>query len=270
MKKKFKLGVIGCGYMATAILRGAVLSDFLPGKKIVVSDVIEENLDNISDELGVFTCTSNKYIAENSEFVLLAVNKRNFEGVMKSLGGVAPDKVISLISGVTKKTLKAYLGLDARIARCVPNIAMSIGSGAIAIDMNDFNSDRDDLEFINNLLGNTGTLLSVNEDKLDAAAGLSGSGPAYVFMFIDSLIDAGISNGLTGDEAKLLAVQTVLGSAEMVLKDNQTLSDLIMSACSKGGIAVEGVKTLEDKDFRGIVAKAVEAGVKRSKELSET
>lgn len=269
MKKQFKLGVIGCGFMARSILRGVVLSEFIREKKIIVSDTSEECLDAVSD-LGVYTTLDNKYVAENSEFLLFAVKPQSFPDVVKSLGGFCPSKVISIMAGVKKNTIKNSLGIGTiRVARCMPNLPCSIGSGAMGVDMSDFNKFTDDTEFISGIFNCMGTVLSVDESKMDAVTGISGSGPAYVFMFIDSLIDAGVKQGLTKDEAKILAVQTVLGGAEMVQHEEKPLSELIMRVCSKGGTTIEAVKVFEDNDFRGIVDKAVDACVKRSKELSQ-
>lgn len=269
MKKKFKLGVIGCGFMGSAIIKGVVLSDFLNAKKIIVADLNESTLDKI-DELGVYTCNSNKYVAENSEYLLIAVEPKNFRNVVSSLGGYKPEKIISVMAGIEKQTIKEYLGLyTIKVARCMPNLPCSIGSGAVGIDMSDFDGDSDDSEFIFNIFNNLGVVLSTNESKMDAIASISGSGPAYAFMFIDSLIDAGVQQGLTKDEAKILAVQTVLGAAEMVQRDDEPLSELIMRVCTKGGTTIEAVKVFEENHFRGIVSKAVGACMKRTKELSE-
>ena len=269
MKKQFKLGVIGCGFMATSILRGVVLSDFLREKKIIVSDVSEENLDKI-DYLGVRTTTDNKYVAENSEYLLLAVKPQNFDEVVKSFDGFVPEKVISVMAGVKKNKIKNSLGVGLiKVARCMPNLPCSIGSGVVGIDMLDFNKSTDDTDFISNIFNSLGTIVSIDESKMDAVTGISGSGPAYVFMFIDSLISAGVKQGLTKNEAKILAVKTILGSAEMVEREEQSIEDLIMSVCSKGGTTIEAVKVFEDKNFRGTVNDAIEACVKRAKELSE-
>lgn len=268
MKKLFKLGVIGCGFMAQSILKGVVASDFLRAKKVVASDVNDEALDSAA-ELGVMGTTNNKYLVENSEYVLFAVKPQNFEVVCKSLEGAVPAKVISIMAGVKRDKIKAALGRDTKVARCMPNLPCSIGSGVIGVDMTDFNSSQDDLEFISGVLNCLGTVLSVREEKMDAVTGISGSGPAYVFMFIDALIDAGIKQGLTRNEATVLAVQTVMGSAEMVEHSDVPVTDLIKRVCSKGGTTIEAVKVLEERNFRGIVDEAVAACAKRSNELSE-
>ena len=156
-----------------------------------------------------------------------------------------------------------------KVARCMPNLPCAAGFGMMGVDMSDYNKNTDDTDFISNLFGCLGQVLSVPEDKLDAVTGISGSGPAYTFIFIDSLIDAGVKQGLTRDEAKLLAMQTVWGSCSMLMEDDRPLSELIMSVCSKGGTTIEAVKVFEQNNFRGIVSDAVAACVKRSKELSE-
>ncbi|MDE5942669.1 MAG: pyrroline-5-carboxylate reductase [Clostridia bacterium] len=268
MKKHFKLGVIGCGFKAHSILRGLVLSDFLSEKKIIVSDISEGELEKLN-YLGVRTTTDNEYVAENCEFLVLAVNSANFEKVVQSFGKAVPEKIITVMSGVKKNAVKNAFGLHAvKVARGVINMPCYIGSGAIGLDMTDFKS-LDDIEFISKLFDNLGTIVCVDESKMDAVSALSGCGPAYTFSFIDSLIDAGVKQGLPKSEAKILAVQTVLGAAEMVQREEQSLPELLMQSCGKGSVAIEGIKTFEEKNFRGIVGAAVDACVKRLKENTD-
>lgn len=270
MKKRYKLGVIGCGFMANAILKGVVLSDFISARKIIVSDPDAGKLEAVNSELGVDTTTDNRKVAEESEYLLFAVKPQSFDGAAKELSDIKIEKVISIMAGVKRAYIKNALGVGLiKVARCMPNLPCSIGSGAMGIDMSDYNKNPDDTQFIALLFGCLGTVLSLPEEKLDAVTGISGSGPAYVFMFIDSLIDAGVRQGLTKDEAQTLAVQTVLGGAEMVQNSEKPISELIMNVCSKGGTTIEAVKVLEENNFRGIVDKAVEACVNRSKELSK-
>ena len=258
MKKQFKLGIIGCGFMATTIMRGVVLSDFIREKKIIVSDKSEEKLDSV-DYLGVKTTLDNKFVAENSEYLVLAVRPKSFEEVAKSIEGVRPEKVISVISGISKSTIKNALGVGLiKVARCVPNMACSIGSGVIGIDMVDYNKNSADTEFITNVFNLLGTVVSLNEDKLDAVSALSGNS-VYPLVLIDSLVEAGEKIGLTKNEAKIFAVQSILGTAEMVQREEQSIDELIMQTCNNGGTAIESVKVLEDSAFRKIVSDAVEA-----------
>lgn len=269
MKKQFKLGVIGCGFMAQSILKGVVLSDFLHEKKIIVSDKSEEGLDSV-EYLGVRRTLDNRYVADNCEYLLLAVKPQNFEEAVKSIEGCKVEKVISVMAGVKKSAIKSAFNYgNMKVARCIPNLPCSIGSGALGVDMSDFNDNLDDVEIISNAFNCLGTVLSVDESKMDAVTGISGSGPAYVFMFIDSLVDAGVKQGLTRDEAKILAVQTVIGSAEMIENSQSSIPELVKQVCSKGGTTIEAVKVLEENNFRGIIFDTVAACVKRSKELSD-
>lgn len=266
MKKQFKLGVIGCGVIATSIIKGVVLSDFLREKKIIVSDISEDRLDAV-EYLGVRTTTDNKFVAENSEFLLFAVKAQNFDDVVKSLGGYLPEKVISVMAGIKKSAIKNALGVGViKVARCVPNLPCTIGSGAIAIDMCDFNKSTDDTDFISNVFDKLGTVVSLPENKFDVVTGLSGIGPAYAFMFMDSLIQAGVKHGLTKSEAKVLAVQTVFGSAEMVSREEQSLEGLLMQVCKNDSTAIQAVKSLQDGGLDKIVEAAVNSCIAFKKE----
>ncbi len=270
MKKQFKLGIIGCGNMATAIIKGIAESGIIRMRKVIVSGTNREKLDKICEELDVNVTDDNRFLAENSEFLLLAVKPQSFDEVIKELKGISPEKVISIMAGVKKDTIKNSFGVGLiKVARCMPNLPCVAGYGMMGVDVTDFNKSTDDSDFIFNLLGCMGRVLSVSEDKLDAVTGISGSGPAYAFIFIDSLIDAGVKQGLTADEAKLLALQTVWGSCGMLMESEKPLSELIMNVCSKGGTTIEAVKVFEENNFRGIISDAVDACVKRSKELSD-
>lgn len=262
MKKQFKLGIIGCGHMVQTILKGVVLSDFLHEKKIIVSDASEERLDEIVG-LGVHATLENRYVAENSEFVVLAVNSEAFEEAAKTIAGVKIDKLISIMQGVTINSIKNKLGLSgSRVARCIMNTACSVGSGVIGIDMSDYNGSTADTEFISNAFNCLGTVLSTDESKLNAVEAVGGCGPAYSFMFIDALVDAGVKLGLSRDEAKILVIQSLIGAVDMLDVEGGSISEFIVKA-SKGNTAIEAVKVFEKNNFRGIVSEGVDACAKR-------
>ena len=266
MKKQFKLGVIGCNLVAQTIIRGAVLSDFLSERKIIVSGA-DEKYEDAFDELGVYLVDDDKFVFENSEYLLIAVNTEQFKKLSKAVA-IHQAKIISVSDKLKKNEIKSMLGVSSvKVARGIANLPSVIGSGAVGLDMSDYNSSIDDIEFISNLFNCIGTVLSIDESKFDALIGLSVNGPAYVFMFIDSLIDAGVKQGLKKSEAKLMAVQTVLGAAEMVGREENTVSELTMQACNNGGTALEGIKVLEQHKMREIIDEAVDSSVKRLKEL---
>lgn len=263
MKKQFKLGVIGCSASAVSVLRGVVLSDFIREKRIIVSDKSEDKLDGLN-YLGVKTTLDNKFVAQNSEYLLLAVSPKQFNEVAESIEGVRPEKVISVMDGLTKSEIKNALGVGLiKVARAVLNAPCSIGSGAIGIDMTDFNKSTDDTDFLSNVFNRLGTVVSLEESKLDAVAALSGNS-IYGLMLIDGLIDAGVKQGLTKNEAKILAVQSVLGTAELVQQGEKSVDELVLEE-SKGGSAIEAVKIFEDGGFRKLVSQAVEACAAKKK-----
>lgn len=269
MKKKFKLGIIGCGAMATSIVKGAVLSDFLSPKKIIVSDIDEKKLDSIED-MGVFTCDSNKFVAENSEFLIFAVKPNDFSEASKSLAGFKPEKIISVVSGLSKNKIKCSLGGGAmKVAICAPNFPCSIGSGIIGVDMSDFNSEPDDTEFISKIFDCLGTVMSVDESKFKGVTAVGAGGAVYAFMLIDALADAGVKSGLSRGEAKALAVQSVLGAAEMAKRDEEPISELLVKSSGSCGNFVESVKILEENNFGRAIQNAVGASVSRYKEVSD-
>ena len=270
MKKQFKLGVIGGGFMARAILQGAVGSEFLKAKKIVVADPSQPALD-LLQEMGVECTHDNRFAAENCEYLFIAVKPQNFAAVAESLRGVEVEKVITIMAGVKKQKIAASLSwAHPKIARAMPNLPCSVGAGMVALDLSDFDGEVDDCAFIHSLFDNVGNVLDVPEEKLNAVTGISGSGPAYVYMFIDGLIRAGMAQGLTEDEAKTLAVNTVAGGAEMVARsEGKSLEELINAVCSKGGTTIQAVDSFRRDDLYGAIDRAVAACVRRAEELSE-
>lgn len=268
MKKQFKLGVIGCNPLAFSLVKGAVLSDFLREKKVIVCDKSENVLDDAS-ELGVFTTDDELFVAKNSEYLVFGGSLRDFPAVCKSLNGFIPEKVLTLIDGLTKSNLKNSLGIGAiRVARCVVNYAGKVGSGAIGLDMTDFNNSTDDSDFISNLLSNLGECVSISENKLDAVAGVISGGTSLVFMLIDALTDAGVKCGLSKDEANAFAVQTVFGSAEMAKCEDLFASELLIASC-KESVGLEAVKQFESANFSKVIESAVKECANKEKELSK-
>ncbi len=266
MKKQFKLGVIGNNLISQTLIKGAVLSDFLNRKRIIVSGVDDKSA-NENVELGVAVINDNKYVFENSEFLLIAVTAESFKKLSESVGGISQSKIISLSEGIKKGQIKNIFGTSSvKIARAVANLPSKIGSGAVGLDMSDFDSSADDLEFISKLFNCIGTVLSVDESKLDVVTALSVNGSAYVFMFIDSLIDAGVKHGLKRGEAEILAAQTMLGATELMQREECSTSKLTMQICNNDNSALKAVKVLENNKFREIIGEAVNESVNYLKE----
>lgn len=271
MKKQFRLGIIGGGFMAYAIAKGAIESDFLRANKIFVSDCKQENLTKFKD-YGCFVTSDNAQVADNCEYLLFAVKPQQFPQIAEDIKACNCKKVISIMAGVEKKKIYEYLPGIKKICRVMPNLPCAIGSGMVAADVSDFSS-QDDLQFLAGLFDSLGTYLPVKEEKMHAVTGISGSGPAYVFLFIKALIEAGKKQGLSEDEACVLAAQTVAGGVDMFIHENSKngtdIDELIRRVCSKGGTTERAMLSFEKDNFLEIVDNAVRACVERSQELAK-
>lgn len=267
MEKKFKLGVIGAGFMASSIINGVVNSNFIDASKIIVSDVNDVALENIS-RLKVSVTKDNKYLADNSDFVLFAVKPQNLQSVLVEIKGTTANKFISIMAGVKKSRIKDSLG-NVLVCRCMPNTPCAIGSGVIGADIIDFTQEND-IFFIKNFLETISKVVYLSEKKLNAVTGVSGSSPAYFYLFLKGIIEAGVENGLDFEDAKKLAVSTMIGAGKMVEQNpNKSLDDLITAVCSKGGTTIEAINVYNQNDLSNITKKAVDACVKRAKELED-
>ena len=264
MKKKFKLGVIGCGFMASAIINGAINSKILTADEIIVSDVNQSSLSKMAQN-GVNTTMDNTVLVSNSDFVLFAVKPQSLNEVLAGIKGVDVKKIISIMAGVKKGRIRNAFP-DAKIARCMPNTPCAIGCGAIGLDVSEFiDQDR---EFVVTLLSSLAKVVCVDEDKLNAVTGVSGSAPAYFYLFLKGIIDAGVKQGLSYEDARLLATNTMIGAGKMVLiNESKSLDDLINAVCSKGGTTIEAVNTYNQSNLSEITDKAIDACIKRASEL---
>ncbi len=266
MEKKFKLGVIGAGFMSSAIVKGSILSGFIPANLIYVSDINQSSLDKMA-KLGVCVTKDNRELVNNSEFVLFAIKPQNFSDVAKDICDCDLEKVISIMAGVKKQRIKDCLNNTVKVARCMPNTPCSVGSGAVGIDASDYTS-IEDFDFVNNLFSSFAKTVFVSEEKLGAVTAVSGSAPAYFYLFISGLVKAGVKHGLTEEEALGLAVNTMIGSGKMILnKGDKTLDELINAVCSKGGTTVQAINVFNKNNLTEIISDAFDACVKRSDEL---
>lgn len=265
MEKKFKIGIIGAGFMASAIIDGIIKSKILPAECIINSDKSDLALQKSASK-GVNVTSDNLFLANNSEFILFAIKPQSLNDVLDEIKGANCNKFISIMAGVKRQKIKNVFQ-NSMVARCMPNTPCSISSGAIGADLTDF-IDEDDISFIKNIFKSLAKVVLVKEDKLNAVTGVSGSSPAYFYMFIKGIVDAGIKHGLTYEEALDLAVSTMKGSAEMIFKNkDKSLEELINAVCSKGGTTIEAVKVFEENNLYKTIDSAIDACIKRSYEL---
>lgn len=254
---KYKAGFIGAGNMGGALLRGvAKVAD-----KIAVFDVDESKAKTFEKECGCEVADLYT-VAENSEFLFLAVKPNVVEQVCSEIRGKVAGTVVSMAAGVDTCSLKMWLDTD-RLIRIMPNTPAGIGKGVILYTPCD---GADEQGFIE-IMRECGIADKLPERLIDAGMAISGCGPAFVYMFIEALADGAVSRGLPRDKAELYAKHTVLGAAELALASGKHPGKLKDEVCSPGGTTIEGVLALEKGAFRATVADAVRAAYDKTKKL---
>jgi len=265
-----KITFIGAGNMAEAMVKGLLATKAVGPGDVSVTDVSDARLGHMSKVYGVKTETDNAKAAKSADVIVLAVKPQTMDGVLGGIAGSVTTKqlVISIAAGVTVGRISGALGKKARIIRCMPNTPALVGEGAAAIFAG-AGCKKDDVMTAKGLLGSVCPIVvELGEETLmDAVTGLSGSGPAYVFVFLEALSDAGVRMGLPRDVATKLAAQTVAGAAQLAIETGRPFSDLKDMVTSPGGTTINGLERLEAGGIRAAVHSAVEAATKRSKEL---
>ena len=248
MENQCKLGVVGGGFMARAIVLGAVERGFLSPHEVIVSDPSDACRDFFAAR-GFQTTILNRIAAERSRFLLLSVKPQTFAEVASGLKDVRLPPVISIMAGMQKAKIKAALETNAPIARVMPNLPCSVGMGAAAVDAFD---------------------LAPDDAGFNAVTALSGSGPAYVYLILQALIDGGVRCGLEEADARLLAIQTLKGGAAMAEAHADTpLEELIAAVSSKGGTTLAALEVLRRNEVPESIVRAMQAAEKRAEELSK-
>jgi pyrroline-5-carboxylate reductase len=268
--KTRRLGFLGAGNMAAAIIKGLLHGKVLPAERIVASDVKAERLEQLQHAHGIRTTTDNQALLRESDVVVLAVKPQVIDKVLTEVGSdVRPDQlVVSVAAGVPIEALEGRLPRGSRVVRAMPNTPATVQAGATAIAGGTHSHD-DDLRIARELFQAVGQVVVLDESLLDAVTGLSGSGPAYVMLIVEALADGGVKVGLHRDTALLLAAQTVFGSAKLLLETGEHPGRLKDMVTSPGGTAIAGLHTLESGALRKTLIDAVEAASRRSLELGE-
>ncbi len=264
MQNKFTLGLIGAGNMATAIVDGILKDSVISADKILISDTNDERLEYFSQK-GVGVTTDNKTVASCCENLLFAVKPQHAEPIFEEIKEViSADTVISIMAGVTTARLRSCLG-DRNYVRVMPNTPALIGEGMSAIA---FSGGRNN-EFALDIFRSLGKVIEVDESLFDAVTSVSGSGPAYVYMFIKAMIEGGIDGGLSPESAKMLTLQTVVGAAKMIEASDKQIDELIESVCSKGGTTIRAVDSFKNDGLDEIIRRGMKKCKQRSEELGK-
>ena len=270
MLKEKKIGVIGTGNMGEALISGLLHSRSSTPENIICSDIRKDKLKIVKESYGVLTSGNNLNVVSASEIVVYAVKPQIMASVLRETAtSLDMSKlIISIAAGVPLSAIESCLNKDLRLVRVMPNIAASVKEGAAAIAAGK-HALKDDLKVAKAIFDSVGKSVIIEEELMDAITGLSGSGPAYLFLIVDALADAGVKMGLSREDALLLSTQTVLGAAKLLMETNEHPGKLKDRVTSPGGTAIAGLHTLEEGGLRTTLINAVEAATRRSKELGE-
>jgi pyrroline-5-carboxylate reductase len=265
-----RIGMLGSGNMAGALIRGLLASGRVKKESILASDVRKERLADLEAEYGISTTTDNHELVRWANVVVLAVKPQVFDRVLEPIhGDFSPGTlVVSIAAGVPLRALEARLPSHVQVVRAMPNTAAIALAGATGVAPGS-RATEEDVRVARELFEAVGRAVVLDEPLIDAVTGLSGSGPAYVMLMIEALADGGVKVGLHRETALLLAAQTVYGSAKLLLETGEHPGRLKDMVTSPGGTAIAGLHTLESGGLRRTLIDAVDAATRRAIELGE-
>jgi len=266
-----KIAIIGTGNMGEALISGLVGSGSSKSKNITCTDIREEKLEKLKEKYGVNTSANNLEAVSASEIIIYSVKPQIMAAVLiETAEKLDMSKlIISIAAGVPLAAIESCLNKDLRLIRVMPNIAASVKEAASAIAAGK-HASKEDIDLAMAIFNSVGKSIFLKENYLmDAITGLSGSGPAYIFLIVDALADAGVKVGLARQEALFLSTQTVLGAAKLLMETREHPGQLKDKVTSPGGTAIAGLATLEEGGLRTTLIHAVEAATNRSRELGE-
>jgi pyrroline-5-carboxylate reductase len=263
-----KVGFIGGGNMGEALIKGLIAANLVPAEAVYASDVRLERLRALDQQYGVQLCEDNAELVRQVDVVILAVKPQIMAPVVRHIASAVTRKklLISIAAGVSTATIRAALGKDARLIRVMPNTPALVLEGVTAIAKAE-GLEPGDLDTAGEIFSAVGRVVTLDEDLMDAVTGLSGSGPAYVAVVVESLADGGVKMGLDRITAMTLATQTVLGAARLMLETGMHPGALKDMVSSPGGTTIAGIAAMEEGGIRNTLIKAVERATQRSREL---
>ncbi len=267
MTDRLNVGFLGAGRMATALTMGWLRAGLLQSGACRASDPLASARQAFAQETGCESCADNRAVVAASDLVVLAVKPQSMATLLEEIRPVVKEQLfVSIAAGITLRQLAERLGSDKRLIRVMPNTPCLIGASASGYSPND-NATNEDIALVDRLLKAVGVAFPLPEHLLDAVTGLSGSGPAFVYLMIEALSDGGVRVGLPREVATALAAQTVLGAAKMVLETRTHPGVLKDMVASPGGTTIAGLHAMERGGVRGALMDAVEAATRRAMEL---
>lgn len=263
-----KLGFVGTGNMASAIMGGIIDKKVIPAEEIIGSDLSAPGRERAKEQFGIHVTGSNQEVVEKAEVVILAVKPQFYEDVITKIrDSVREDQIIITIApGKTLAWLSEKFGKTVKIVRTVPNTPAMVGEGMTAACPNEHMTEEE-TAYVKTLLESFSRVEIVPERLMDVVVSVSGSSPAYVFVLIEAMADAAVSGGMPRAQAYQFAAQAVLGSAKMVLETGRHPGELKDMVCSPAGTTIEAVRTLEERGFRSAVIEAMKVCEEISRSL---
>jgi pyrroline-5-carboxylate reductase len=264
------VGFLGAGNMGEALIKGLLAAKLVPADAIFATDVRPERLKELDRQYGIQVASDNAELVRRADIVILAVKPQIMDAVATEIAPVVTRRklLISIAAGVATEKIRARLPRDSRLIRVMPNTPALVLEGATAIAKAD-GLEPGDLDIAREIFGAVGRVVVLGEEMIDAVTGLSGSGPAYVAIVIESLADGGVRMGLDRATAMTLATQTVLGAAKLLLETGLHPGALKDMVSSPGGTTIAGIAALEEGGLRTTFIKAVERATQRSRELGQ-
>jgi len=264
------IGIIGAGHIGSAVIGGLLKAKLTSPKNIYASRRTASSLEELAKTFGIHTTTDDKKVAKSSDILLIAVKPQNSKEVLNEIKDVVKSShvIISVMAGIKTSFINTALGVDCPVIRTMPNTPAMVDAGATAISKGQFATD-DHLKIANTIFKSIGTVEIVPEHLLDAVTGLSGSGPAYIYMVIEAMTDGGVKMGIPRQIAFRLAAQTVFGASKLVIETGKHPAILKDEVTTPGGTAIAAVHELETHGLRTMLINAVSTATARSKELSK-
>lgn len=263
-----KIGFIGLGNMASAMIGGMIQKELVKAEDILGSDARQESVERAVEKFGITGMGKNTETASESDVLVLSIKPQMYEGVIGEIrDSIREDTVIvSIAPGKTMEWLEKQFGRKRKLVRCMPNTPALVGEGCTGVCFHELVSQEEKKNTLK-LLESFSKAIEVAENLMDVVVGISGSSPAYVFMFIEAMADSAVADGMPRKQAYEFAAQAVLGSAKMVLETGMHPGELKDMVCSPGGTTIEAVKVLEEKGLRSAIIEAQSACVKKSRSL---
>ncbi len=265
-----KIAFIGAGNMGEALLSGLLKSNLTNPENIIATDIREDRLQQIAEKWKVNTTTDNRKAVDFADVIVLCVKPQTISFVLNTIKeNIREDQlIISILAGITTETINKSIGKKNPIVRVMPNIPAIVDEAASGLCLGEYTTETHQ-KIATTIFGAVGQVEIVAESQMDIITGLSGSGPAYIYMIIEALTDGGVMMGLSRETAMRLATQTVLGSAKLVRETGIHPAILKDQVTTPGGTAISAIKELETHGLRPMLIRAVETATKKSSELSK-